>query len=129
VLVDADRSERFADRERVAGGDRTRHPEFEIAHCAAAHLRPAERAESTVYTSGEHCPMYAAAHAWVGLGRIVCACSSAQLSAWQHERGLPAGPIAPLPIRDDARGIEVAGRDDELSAQVMALHAHRHGLG
>jgi hypothetical protein len=34
----------------------------------AAVMTPAERAASTVDTSGEHCPMCAAAHAWVGLG-------------------------------------------------------------
>src|SRR3712207_7274778 len=37
---------------------------------------------ATVYTSGEHCPLCAAAHAWVGLGRIVYASSSVQLTAW-----------------------------------------------
>src|SRR3712207_7802897 len=63
-------------------GDTTQHPEFAIARWAATHLTPDERAAATVYTSGEHCPMCAAAHAWVGLGRIVYASSSAQLASW-----------------------------------------------
>src|SRR5690606_5738006 len=71
VLVDGDGRVRFEDRNRVAGGDRTQHPEFAIARWAAAHMSPPERAVATVYTSGEHCPMCAAAHGWVGLGRIV----------------------------------------------------------
>ena len=38
-----------------------------------AHLPLAERATTTVYTTGEHCAMCAAAHAWAGLGRVVYA--------------------------------------------------------
>ena len=127
VLVDADGVERFADRNRVAGGDHTRHPEFEIARWAAAHLTPEERREATTYTSGEHCPMCAAAHAWVGLGRIVYASSTEQLLQWQGELGVPAGPVAPLRIPEVAPGIVVAGPDPELSAEVRALHTKAAG--
>ena len=95
VLVDGAGVERFADRNREAStGDDTRHPEFEIARWAASHLSREERAASTVYTSGEHCPMCSAAHAWVGLGPIVYASSSEQLSQWHREWGIPAGPVA-----------------------------------
>ncbi len=66
LLVDAHGEVRFEDRNRVKDGDQTRHPEFEIARWSATHLTPEERAAATVYTSGEHCPMCAAAHA---LGR------------------------------------------------------------
>ena len=71
VLVAADGAIVVEDRNRVAGGDRTRHPEFELARWAAENLSPEKRAAATVYTSGEHCPMCAAAHAGVGLGRFV----------------------------------------------------------
>lgn len=128
ILVDAEGVERFADRNRVAGGDQTRHPEFEIARWAAVHLAPGQRARATVYTSGEHCPMCAAAHAWVGLGRIVYAVSSEQLTAWRREWGLPAGPVAPLPVNAVAPSLEVAGPDQELAALVRSLHARRHGI-
>ena len=80
VLVDATGAVRFEDHNHVAGGDHTRHPEFAIARWAAEHLGPDERRAATVYTSGEHCPMCAAAHGWVGLGRIVYAMSSAHLT-------------------------------------------------
>ncbi|NLG21971.1 MAG: nucleoside deaminase [Actinomycetales bacterium] len=127
ILVDEEGQERFADRNRVAGGDRTKHPEFEIARWAAQHLTPEERTVATVYTTGEHCPMCAAAHAWVGLGRIVYASSSEQLSAWRTGWGIPAGPVAPLPINVVAPGIEVAGPDPEVSAEVRQLQARRYG--
>ena len=71
ILVSGNGEVLFEDRNRVAGGDHTQHPEFAIARWAAQNLSPEERARATVYTSGEHCPMCAAAHGWVGLGRIV----------------------------------------------------------
>ena len=129
VLVDAQGRERFADRNRVAGGDHTRHPEFEIARWAAANLTPAERASATVYTSGEHCPMCAAAHAWVGLGRIVYASSSEQLVRWHREWGIPPGPVAPLPINTIAPLVPVAGPDATLTEEIRQLHARLHGIG
>ena len=88
LLVDADGAVRFEDRNRIKDGDATRHPEFEIARWSAEHLTPDERAGATVYTSGEHCPMCAAAHAWVGLGRIVYAASTAQLVGWLRMWGV-----------------------------------------
>ena len=71
VLVGADGTVLGEDHNHVAGGDRTQHPEFALARWAAENLTPEARAAATVYTSGEHCPMCAAAHGWVGLGRIV----------------------------------------------------------
>lgn len=129
ILVDAQGEERFSDRNRVAGGDHTRHPEFEIARWAAANLDPAERAEATVYTSGEHCPMCAAAHAWVGLGRIVYASSTEQLVRWHREWSIPPGPVAPLPINAIAPLVPVAGPDAELSEEIRELHARLHDIG
>ena len=121
LLVDARGTELFADRNRTSDGDSTQHPEFAIARWAAQNLSSAERARCTVYTSGEHCPMCAAAHAWVGLGRIVYASSSQQLSRWHEEWGLTAGPVLPLPITAIAPQLPVAGPDAELSEQVRAL--------
>src|SRR5690606_34979616 len=78
VLVSSQGEILFEDHNRVSGGDHTRHPEFAIARWAAQNMTPEERSSATVYTSGEHCPMCAAAHGWVGLGRIVYASSSEQ---------------------------------------------------
>lgn len=127
VLVDASGEVRFEDRNRVKGGDRTRHPEFEIARWAGEHLTPEERATSTVYTSGEHCPMCSAAHAWAGLGRIVYAASTEQLVSWLAEWGVSPAPVAALPVQAVAPGIPVAGPAPELTAEVRQLHARLHG--
>ncbi|MHB9756418.1 nucleoside deaminase [Streptomyces sp. BYX5S] len=122
VLVDAAGKVRAEDRNRVAGGDRTRHPEFELARWAAERLTPEERAGATVYTSGEHCPMCAAAHAWVGLGRIVYVASSAQLVGWLAEWGRPGAPVAALPVAEVAPSVRVEGPVDALVPAVRELH-------
>ena len=122
LLIDADGKTRFEDRNRVQGGDATRHPEFEIARWATSNLSPAERVRATVYTSGEHCPMCSAAHAWVGLGRIVYAASSTQLTGWRSEWGTAPSPVAPLPISAIAPGIEVDGPAPELAEAMKALY-------
>ena len=129
VLVDASGEVRFEDRNRVAGGDQTRHPEFEIARWAAEHLTPEERAAATVYTSGEHIGQCSAAHAWVGLGRIVYLASSAMLTAWRQEWGLPPGPVRPLAINDIAPDVPVDGPGpDDLVEEIRELH-RRQGTG
>ncbi|GAB7110824.1 nucleoside deaminase [Streptomyces phaeofaciens JCM 4814] len=127
VLVGGDGTVLAEDHNRVASGDRTRHPEFELARWSAARLSPGERAAATVYTSGEHCPMCAAAHAWVGLGRIVYVASSEQLAAWLGELGVPAPPVRTLPIREVAPGVLVEGPVPELVDEVRALHRRFHG--
>ncbi|MFL4902338.1 nucleoside deaminase [Streptomyces sp. MMS24-I2-30] len=127
VLVAADGTVLAEDHNRVASGDRTRHPEFELARWAAARLTPRERAAATVYTSGEHCPMCAAAHAWVGLGRIVYAASTEQLVGWLGELGAPAAPVRPLPISAVAPEVRVEGPVPELTGEVRALHRRFHG--
>ncbi len=127
VLVAADGTVLAEDRNRVAAGDRTRHPEFELARWAAAHLTAPDRAAATVFTSGEHCPMCAAAHGWVGLGRVVYVSSSEQLAAWLAELGVPAPPVRPLPIREVVPGLPVEGPVPDLAEQVRALHRRFHG--
>ncbi|MBB1627689.1 nucleoside deaminase [Achromobacter sp. UMC71] len=125
ILVSSGGQVLFEDCNHVAGGDHTRHPEFEIARWAAANLAPADRAASTVYTSGEHCAMCAAAHGWVGLGRIVYASSTPQLSQWMQELGLPAPRVKALRITDVITDTPVDGPDEELAQQVRALHQAR----
>ncbi|MGX7730840.1 nucleoside deaminase [Rhodococcus sp. 2H158] len=127
VLVSADGTSLAEDRNRVAGGDRTRHPEFELARWAAAHMGEAERAGATVFTSGEHCPMCAAAHGWVGLGRVVYVASSAQLVGWLVELGVPPAPVRALPIQEVAPGVTVEGPVPELLDEVRALHRRCYG--
>lgn len=122
LLVDTSGAVRFEDRNRIKDGDSTRHPEFEIARWSAANLTPDERAGATVYTSGEHCPMCAAAHAWVGLGRIVYAASTAQMVGWLQGWGVSASPVAPLPITTIAPRIDVCGPAPELAEEMKAMY-------
>ena len=126
VLVAANGDVLFEDHNHVASGDRTRHPEFEIARWAAANMTLEARAEATVYTSGEHCPMCSAAHGWVGLGRIVYVSSSEQLTAWLTDLGVPAPPVRALPIREVVPNVEVDGPVPSLVEQVHDLHRRFH---
>ncbi|SCE98044.1 tRNA(Arg) A34 adenosine deaminase TadA [Micromonospora viridifaciens] len=128
LLVDAAGAIRFEDRNRVKDGDATQHPEFAIARWAAANLSAEGRRRSVVYTSGEHCPMCSAAHAWVGLGRIVYATSAEQLTDWRRRWGLGGGPVAPLPIGVVAPNVPVAGPEPSLEADIRALHAQMLGI-
>jgi tRNA(Arg) A34 adenosine deaminase TadA len=122
ILVDGDGATLYEDRNRVKDGDHTRHPEFAIARWAVDNLSPDNRARATVYTSGEHCPMCAAGHAWVGLGRIVYATSSAQLGQWRAEWDAPPSPVAALPITTVAPGLVVDGPAPELADAMKALY-------
>ncbi len=128
LIVDATGTVLFTDRNRVKEGDATRHPEFAIARWAAENVPADERSGCVVYTSGEHCAMCSAAHAWVGLGKIVYATSTEQLGGWLAEWGIPKGPVTPLPINAVAPGIEVAGPAPEYADEVRALHARLHGI-
>ena len=122
VLVSPEGRTLFEDHNRTSGDDQTRHPELEIARWAGQHLPRAERGRCTVYTSGEHCPMCSAAHGWAGLGRIVYAVSSAQLTRWRDGWGLAPGPVAPLPVQAVAPGVPVAGPAPELEEEMRELH-------
>ncbi|MEU1897922.1 nucleoside deaminase [Nocardiopsis dassonvillei] len=127
VLVSGEGTVLFEDRNRVAGGDPTQHPEFAIARWSTTRVSPGERAAATVYTSGEHCPMCSAAHGWAGLGRIVYASSSAQLVSWLEEWDVPPAPVRPLPVGEIVPGIAVEGPVDSLVTRVRSLQARFHG--
>ncbi|MFS0725287.1 nucleoside deaminase [Paenibacillus sp. 1P07SE] len=126
VLVSADGEILMEDHNHVAGGDHTQHPEFALARWAAQHMTTEERQRATVYTSGEHCPMCAAAHGWAGLGRIVYASSSEQLSRWLGELGVAPGRVRSLPIQDVIRDTPVDGPVPELADRVRELHRRFH---
>jgi tRNA(Arg) A34 adenosine deaminase TadA len=102
--------------------DPTAHPELELARWAIANLGPEQRASSTVYTSGEHCPMCAAAHGWAGLGRVVAAATSAQLSEWRSSWGLPPGPVAAIPLSTVAPGVTVDAPMPQIDEKMRAIH-------
>lgn len=129
VLVAADGTVLAEERNRVVSGDQTRHPEFELARWAAANMAPEERAATTVYTSGEHCPMCAAAHGWVGLGRIVYVSSSEQLAEWLAELDVPPPPVRSLSIQQIVPGVVVEGPVPDLAKQAHDLHRRFYRKG
>ncbi|MCG7335142.1 nucleoside deaminase [Sporosarcina sp. ACRSM] len=129
VLVSADGEVLFEDHNHVAGGDHTQHPEFAIARWAATNMAPEERSKATVYTSGEHCPMCAAAHGWVGLGRIVYASSSQQLAQWLSEMGVAPSRVRNLAIQYVIRDTIIDGPVPELAEQVYQLHRQFYARG
>ena len=80
------------------------------------------RAKAVVYTSGEHCAMCSAAHAWAGLGRIVYVSSSKQLRKWMEEMGVTStSPINSLSIQEIAPNVPVEGPIAGLDEEVKAL--------
>lgn len=131
VLVTADGQVLAEDYNQITSGDRTHHPEMAVARWAMNHLNAVERARTTVYTSGEHCAMCAAAHGWIGLGRIVYATSSRQLAQWLAEWHVPRGHVRDLAIQDVLTGIEVDGPAPELESPVRELQRQffRHANG
>jgi len=123
VLVDAEGATlaEALNREQ-SDRDPTAHPELALVRWAIAHLTLDQRATTTVYTSGEHCPMCAAAHGWSGLGRVVAAASAAQLAQWRSSWGLPAGPVNPIPLSDVAPDVDVVAPVAPFDAQMHDVH-------
>ena len=66
-----------------------------------------ERKASTMYTTGEHCPMCAAAHGWSAIGTLVYLASGKELKQWYAEMGHDPAPIEFLPVQEILKNIEV----------------------
>ena len=110
-------------RNRVYEKNILAHPEIELANWAAENLSENDRAKTTMYTTGEHCPMCSAAHGWVGLGTIVYLSSAKQLGEWQKEFDIPAAKINFLPVEDLIKNVEIRGpADGDLLAEIKNLH-------
>lgn len=132
VLLSSDGTIIKSDRNRTVTGedgsgkpDATLHPEFTLARWAGLNLSPEERSKASVYTTGEHCPMCAAAHAYCGLGPIVYISSSEQYASWMKEAGVDAGNVAPLAINQVAPSISVTGPVSAWDEEVRKLHQRR----
>ena len=122
VLVDGDGTILCEDRNRANTVDATYHPEIAVAKWAAQNMTPEARAKAVVYTSGEHCAMCSAAHAWAGLGRIVYISSSKQLGEWMYEMGVVStSPLNSLSIQEVAPNVPVEGPIAGLDEEIKAL--------
>jgi len=69
-----------AENEQIVSGDCTDHAETVLVRRATAKLGAASLQGSTVYASGEPCAMCAGAMFWAGVGRIVFAASTQDIS-------------------------------------------------
>ncbi|CAM4094362.1 nucleoside deaminase [Gillisia hiemivivida] len=103
------------------------HPEIELANWAAQNLSAEERKNTTIYTSGEHCPMCAAAHGWVGLGEIVYLSSAEQLGKWLEEINAKPVPINFIPIEKIIKNCVIKGpANGELLQKIKNLQLKYH---
>lgn len=127
VLVNAGGEIVARARNRINERNVLAHPEYELAGWALDNLSAEERAGCTMYTSGEHCPMCAAAHGWAGIGGLVYLSSAEQLHAWLKEFGAPESPINFYPVQEIIKRVEVRGpAAGELLDRIKNLHAVYH---
>jgi tRNA(Arg) A34 adenosine deaminase TadA len=121
LLVDGDGAVRQeAWNTTSTDADITAHPELKLARWAARHLTRDDRQRASMYTSGEHCPMCATAHAYAGIGRLVFAFSSDQLAATTRRPGwqLPAREL----FERGGVAVVVEGPFPELADACRVLH-------
>ncbi len=123
ILVDKNGNIVAQARNRINELNALAHPEYELAAWALDNLTVEERKESTMYTSGEHCPMCSAAHGMARIGTVVYAASGRQLNEWLQEFDLPLSPINMIPIEEVVKDIEVRGpANGELLERIKMLH-------
>jgi len=123
ILVNANNEVIAEARNRVNEKTVLAHPEYELAAWAAENLTAEERANTTMYTTGEHCPMCAAAHGWVDLGPIVYLSSAKQLGEWLKEMNIANDSITFHPVEDIIPNIEVRGpASGNLLEEIKNLH-------
>lgn len=114
-------------RNRVNEINNLAHPEIELAQWAAANLTEEERETTSMYTSGEHCPMCSAAHGWAGLGDIIFLSSAKQLTGWLEEIDAAPAPINFIAVKDIIKSVEVRGpANGELLENIKSLQIKYH---
>lgn len=127
ILVNANNEVIAEARNRVNEINNLAHPEIKLAQWAVENLTEEERKNTSMYTSGEHCPMCAAAHGWVGLGDIIYLSSAEQLSRWLQEIDAPPAPIIFIPVKNIVKNIEIKGpASGELLHRIKELQLKYH---
>lgn len=122
VLVSASGERLREDSNRIeTRGEITAHPEIELARWASKNLSLEERRGATLYTSGEHCPMCAAAHVWAEIGRLVFILDAARIRELSQEGGVSFDISAREIVERSSREIEIVGPVEELRERVEAL--------
>lgn len=129
ILVDPDNNIIAKARNRVNQLNALAHPEIELAQWAAENLSTEERKNTSMYTTGEHCPMCSAAHGWVGLGTIIYLSSAKQLSEWLKEFNASGAPIQFLPVTSIVKNVKVKGpASGKMIQEIKALHRNYNSI-
>lgn len=123
ILVTEDNEVVASARNRINEIHILAHPEFELADWALRNLSVTQRKRATMYTTGEHCPMCAAAHGWAGIGGLVYLSSAKQLSKWLFEMNQPEAPIKFYPVEKIIKNVEVRGpAGEDMIEKIKNLH-------
>lgn len=123
ILIDKNGNIIAKARNKVNTLNALAHPEHELAAWALDNLTQEQRQESTMYTSGEHCPMCSAAHGMAGIGTVVYAASGRQLNEWLKEFDIPLSPINMIPVEEVVKEIKVRGpAEGKLLERIKMLH-------
>lgn len=78
----------------VSENDVRRHPELHLARLAIREFDPEMRAETTMYTSTEPCPMCAGGMRYAGFDRVVYATAGTEIAEFTgHDPGVRASEI------------------------------------
>ncbi|NLA61812.1 MAG: nucleoside deaminase [Bacteroidales bacterium] len=127
LLVDNNGNILAQARNKVNALNALAHPEYELAAWALNNLTKQQRQKSTMYTSGEHCPMCAGAHGMAEIGTIVYAASGQQLIEWLQELNVSPPLINLIPIENVVKNIIVRGpAKGELLERIKNLHIRLH---
>jgi tRNA(Arg) A34 adenosine deaminase TadA len=103
LLVGPDGAVLAEDRNTVlTDGDITAHPELKLARWAARELDSVTAAATTMYTSCQPCGMCTGAIERSGLGRVVFALSTAQLTGLKPISGQPPVRLQGPALYDEA---------------------------
>lgn len=122
ILVSGNGQILAEERNRVNEINILYHPEIELARWAVENLSAEERKNAVMYTSGEHCPMCAAAHGWAGIGGLVYLSSAEQLGEWVAGTGVPEAPIRFYPAGEIIRNVVIKGpADGEMPERIKEL--------
>ncbi|MGB3801671.1 MAG: nucleoside deaminase [Lewinella sp.] len=109
ILVNADNEVIAEARNRINEENALAHPEIKLAYWALENLAPEERRRTTMYTTGEHCPMCAGAHAWAQIGALYYLSSADQLGQWLSEFGVDPAPIEFVPADMIIKNVIIKG--------------------
>lgn len=125
ILVDANNKIIAQARNRINEKDVLAHPEIELAKWALHNLSLTTRRETTMYTTGEHCPMCAAAHGWAEIGKLYYLSSAKQLGNWLTEFDAEVAPIQFVPVEKIVKNVIVKGpAEEKLVKRIKEMHKH-----